>query len=162
VEPNKGAVFPPYDEVPHGQADVQQRTTLVLQHRVPLVVVGLWPRREIAPNEAATAATHALADDVLRLFIQLRDHLLPRPTHHVGAVEAPLFPVLLLLLVCISSSPRGEAMFPFPLFVALAVPSTGVAAATVSLAIMVCSPRNDAPPPSSSVLALALPAHEAT
>ena len=33
-----------------------------------------------------------------------------------------IFPVLLLLLVCISSSPRGEAILPFPSFVALAVP----------------------------------------
>ena len=89
----KGAVYPPYDEVPHGQADVQQRSTLALQHLVPLVVVGLWPRRNIAPNEAATAATHALDDDVRRLLIQLRDHLLPRPTHHAGAVEAPVLPL---------------------------------------------------------------------
>ena len=73
-----------------------------------------------------------------------------------------IFPVLLLLLVCISSSPRGEAIPPFPLFVALAVPLTAVVAATFSLAIIFCSPRNDAPPPGSSFLALALPAHEAT
>jgi hypothetical protein len=73
-----------------------------------------------------------------------------------------IFPALLLLLVCISSSPRGEAIRPFPLFVALAVPLTAVAAATVSHAIIFCSPRNDAPPPGSSFLALALPAHEAT
>jgi hypothetical protein len=80
-----------------------------------------------------------------------------------GRLSLPaIFPVLLLLLVCISSSPRGEAILSFPLFVALVVSSTAVAAATVSLAIMVCSPRNDAPPPSSSFLALALPAHEAT
>jgi hypothetical protein len=127
---------------------------------VPLVVVGVGPRREVATNEAATAAIPALDDDVQRLVIQLCDHLLPRPTHHVGAVEAPIFLVLLLLLVCISSSPRGEAILPFPLFVALAVPLIAVVAAAVSLAIIFCSPRNDAPPPGSSFLALALPAHE--
>ena len=37
---------------------------LVLQLLVPLVVVGVWPRRDIAANEAATVATRALHDDL--------------------------------------------------------------------------------------------------
>ena len=91
MEPHTCAARPLDDEVPYVQAYVKQRSTLVLQLPVPLVVVGVGPRREVAASEAATAAIPALDDEAHR-FIQLRDHLHPRPMHQLGAIEGPILP----------------------------------------------------------------------
>jgi len=64
MKPQTCAVLPLDDEVPHRQGHVVQRLPLVAQLRVPLVVLGVWPRRDHAANEAAAAAILALHDDL--------------------------------------------------------------------------------------------------
>ena len=93
VEPHSRAVRPLEHEVPHGQLHVPLRPTLGLQLRVPFVVVGIWPRRQVTTHEAATAASFPQYGDPNGVLSQLRDHLLPRPLQHSGAVKIPGFPV---------------------------------------------------------------------